>query len=150
MAGPNSMQRAEEEALSGLPRGKAYRAKKLYPRQRDPLECPITQRRRMLMEKRKEKEGPRTGEDVQGLAGHSPGSAPDAGKGGKKGGGGALGVRACIAAQNSKRSSARKDKSSAKGSESAWQIPPCISNWKNPKGLVAPLDQRVQKKRRFE
>ncbi|KAK1443667.1 nuclear protein skip-related protein [Babesia gibsoni] len=26
----------------------------------------------------------------------------------------------------------------------AWKIPPCISNWKNPKGYTIPIDKRVQ------
>ena len=24
-----------------------------------------------------------------------------------------------------------------------WKIPPCISNWKNPKGYTIPLDKRL-------
>lgn len=30
-----------------------------------------------------------------------------------------------------------------KEEQQTWKIPPCVSNWKNPKGFVVPLDKRV-------
>jgi len=27
--------------------------------------------------------------------------------------------------------------------QNEWKIPPCISNWKNPKGFTIPLDKRL-------
>lgn len=35
----------------------------------------------------------------------------------------------------------------AEGAGEKWDIPVCFSNWKNPKGIVVPLEKRTRKKK---
>jgi hypothetical protein len=140
-----SAESAERETDPGTSCKKPLRQRNSRFLSKDPLECPVTRRRRMLIEKRQERT-----ESGQGTRPRSESSADLVPHAEKKRAGRSACIRACIAEKRSEKPPVRRPKDDAETSERSWKISPCISNWKNPKGLVFPLEARIQKKKRFE